>query len=531
MEKQDLTIITREIIESLYNGMQISTVDPREYSTYNEREIALDYRDWVYALQEVELRANARERRMGYMGIAESIREKYKPQSFGEEVYYLADEFARPYNIFLRKDDPPYTSAIPENAKADRVIRHYQAFIYILFLDVKRRLVMMEPNVNKRKNVNKKNKNMIAKGKPTTDTMERGEEQFLYTKIFRYAKDIKKRLDMVNKLQDEEQKLEKKCNHLNWVLNKVNEESGEFVKLCGDLPYEEYSFLLESCGFEEEEMESLGSFVDMILNERKREEDDDYYSTWLQHKTGKHYKSLLVLYILVHKIELELKESSLLLESANYHPGKTKKERVGNIINMSNGGSYVDVYGNGNVTLNIATGMKSKPDSSEEIMSPEEQVPEVAQVEQEVQEQEEPEEELNLNAPIISLQQLLKQPWFAEVRNDDRYDEAWTDAFVEALMGSEYGEGIARDWAVTGGKEKKSQIKGHVVGTLRDAGVLKGSYIDIARKVGIKVKESNKENVKNKDPYNTFRDYMSRGKKEAYAEWVKAYVSANGFMG
>ena len=128
-------------------------------------------------------------------------------------------------------------------------------------------------------------------------------------------------------------------------------------------------------------------------------------------------------------------------------------------------------------------------------------------------------EELNYFAPTNSLQRLLKQPWFAELRTSEHYDEAWTDAFVEALMDSEYGEQIARDWAVQGKRERKPQIKGHVVGLLKDAGVLQGSYGRIARAVGIIVNKENK-----KDPYKTFSDYMTRGKKQPYALWVKEYV-------
>ena len=129
------------------------------------------------------------------------------------------------------------------------------------------------------------------------------------------------------------------------------------------------------------------------------------------------------------------------------------------------------------------------------------------------------EEELNYEAPKINLQQLLKQPWFSEVRSEEKYDSKWTDAFVEALMGSEYGEGIARDWAVQGLREKKAQTKGYVIGLLKDAGVLKGSYRAIAARVGIVVGEGNKN-----DPYRTFADYMGRGKRQPYAEWVKEYV-------
>ena len=124
-----------------------------------------------------------------------------------------------------------------------------------------------------------------------------------------------------------------------------------------------------------------------------------------------------------------------------------------------------------------------------------------------------PQEELNLFAPKKNLQELLKKPWFAEVRTDEKYDSTWTDAFVEALMASDYGEGIARDWAVTGARDKKKQLKAYVVGLLKDEGVLKGSYVEIGNKTGLNNKER------------TFSTNMSRGKKQPYAEWVKEYVA------
>lgn len=123
-----------------------------------------------------------------------------------------------------------------------------------------------------------------------------------------------------------------------------------------------------------------------------------------------------------------------------------------------------------------------------------------------------PQEELNLFAPKKNLQELLKQTWFADVRSDSRYDARWTEGFVEALMASEYGEGIARQWAVTGARNKRNQLKAYVVGLLKDAGVLKGSYVEIGNMTGL-------NNEKR-----TFSTNMSRGKKQPYAEWVKEYV-------
>lgn len=122
-------------------------------------------------------------------------------------------------------------------------------------------------------------------------------------------------------------------------------------------------------------------------------------------------------------------------------------------------------------------------------------------------------EPLNLFAPKKNLQELLKGAWFAEVRTDGKYDAQWTDAFVEALMQSEHGEGIARQWAVGGERNKRTQIKGYVVGLLKDAGVLRGSYDAIARKIGITLEPR------------TFSSYMGDGKRQPYEAWVQAYVN------
>lgn len=126
-----------------------------------------------------------------------------------------------------------------------------------------------------------------------------------------------------------------------------------------------------------------------------------------------------------------------------------------------------------------------------------------------------PQAELNRFAPKKNLQELLKEEWFAEVRSDEKYDAVWTDGFIGELMASEYGEGIARQWAVEGARQKRNQIKAYVVGLLKDAGVLKGSYIMIGNKTGLNNKER------------TFSTDMSRGKKQPYAAWVKESVTGN----
>ena len=122
--------------------------------------------------------------------------------------------------------------------------------------------------------------------------------------------------------------------------------------------------------------------------------------------------------------------------------------------------------------------------------------------------------QLNYFAPKKSLQELLRQEWFAEMCTDATYDARWTDAFVDALMGSEWRNSIATDWTISGKRSKRNQIKGYVVGLLADAGVLKGSYDKIAAKVGVT------------DEPRSFSRYMGLGKKQPFADWVMNYLSA-----
>lgn len=123
------------------------------------------------------------------------------------------------------------------------------------------------------------------------------------------------------------------------------------------------------------------------------------------------------------------------------------------------------------------------------------------------------EEKLNYFAPTKNLQELLKMGWFKELRAKEEYDEQWTDDFIAALMGSEWKDDIARDWAIKGKREKKNQIKGYVIGLLVDAGVIKGSYQSVATLAGVI------------DNDRTFAKYMGEGKKQPYSEWVKEYVT------
>lgn len=122
-------------------------------------------------------------------------------------------------------------------------------------------------------------------------------------------------------------------------------------------------------------------------------------------------------------------------------------------------------------------------------------------------------EELNYFAPQKNLQKLLSRSWFSEVRMKETYNQAWTDAFVEALMASEWRDDIARQWAITGQRSKVKQIKGYVLGLLTDACVLRGSYNQVALKAGVT------------DDPRSFSRYMAEGKKQPYAQWVMRYIT------
>lgn len=126
---------------------------------------------------------------------------------------------------------------------------------------------------------------------------------------------------------------------------------------------------------------------------------------------------------------------------------------------------------------------------------------------------EETNEELNYEGPKINLQRLLKQGWFNDVCVDSKYDATWTDSFISALMSSEWKDGIAKDWAISSAKNKRYKIRGYVVGLLKDNGVIKGSYDSIAKKIGIMNQSRN------------FSNYMSQGKKQPYADWVREYIT------
>ena len=106
-------------------------------------EINYDYANYVRTVRRLERIEDKETRRVGYEKICDEICRRYHPSTFEEEVFFLADEFTRPYNRYLTYDKPPYISALPSEASPSRLKKHYKAFIFILYTELQRRLSMM----------------------------------------------------------------------------------------------------------------------------------------------------------------------------------------------------------------------------------------------------------------------------------------------------------------------------------------------------------------------------------------------------
>ena len=113
------------------------------------------------------------------------------------------------------------------------------------------------------------------------------------------------------------------------------------------------------------------------------------------------------------------------------------------------------------------------------------------------------------NVPLLA--EMLKGEWLKNLRTGAKYNDKWADAFAEGLMRSEYGNQIADDW-----KEKANQVKGYVIGCLKEAGVFKEnvSNDNLARDAGIM------SNTR------TFGKYIGKESQEQpYAKWILKHVN------
>ena len=104
----------------------------------------------------------------------------------------------------------------------------------------------------------------------------------------------------------------------------------------------------------------------------------------------------------------------------------------------------------------------------------------------------------------------LSGDWFDEVRSHIRYTKKWRNEFVDALLESDYGWDIAKAWE---DKNKREPLKGYVIGCMKDSGVIKGAYDQIAKQMGY-----------DDDGYRSFSRNLGRGKRQPYSLWIQEYV-------
>ena len=121
----------------------------------------------------------------------------------------------------------------------------------------------------------------------------------------------------------------------------------------------------------------------------------------------------------------------------------------------------------------------------------------------------EPAEELNYFQPKLHLKKMLMMEWFELCRIKKTYTTKWRENLIDALMESQWKDVIAKDWSY---KDRRCEVKGYIIGILKDGGVLKGSYDSIALIAGITHKTR------------TFSKYMGKGKKQPYYGWVISYI-------
>lgn len=108
------------------------------------------------------------------------------------------------------------------------------------------------------------------------------------------------------------------------------------------------------------------------------------------------------------------------------------------------------------------------------------------------------------------LKRILNEDWFDEVRTGMVFTKSWREKLVDDLLESKWKDAVAEMWEDKG---KRESLKGNIVGTLKDAGVIAGSYDSIARAMGYE------------DDYRTLSRYMSRAKKQPFYDWITDYVN------
>lgn len=124
--------------------------------------------------------------------------------------------------------------------------------------------------------------------------------------------------------------------------------------------------------------------------------------------------------------------------------------------------------------------------------------------------------DLNYFAPKKNLQVMLCGDWFDKLCADKKiYTTSWREKLIEALMMSEYRIQIARTWE---NRSLRLQLKGHVIGALITAGVIKKKALAVARTFY----NTNENTAEVK----TLAKYMGDSRKEYYTDWIVDYVKS-----
>jgi hypothetical protein len=113
---------------------------------------------------------------------------------------------------------------------------------------------------------------------------------------------------------------------------------------------------------------------------------------------------------------------------------------------------------------------------------------------------------------INTMTRLMMQDWFKAFRTDKKYDDDWIKQLMTDLLNSEHRQTLLGIWQHP---KKRPWLKAALIGCVRDAGILKGSYLKIATAI---INGSQKDN-------NNFSNYMGQGKNEPFFEWFVDYVN------
>lgn len=116
---------------------------------------------------------------------------------------------------------------------------------------------------------------------------------------------------------------------------------------------------------------------------------------------------------------------------------------------------------------------------------------------------------------VKSMTVLMQSDVFKSFFTNDRYNNEWIEMFVSSLVKSEHRDMILDTWQ---NSDKRSTLKGIIVGCLRNAGVIEGSKLGIATEL---IKGLLKDNKK----FAIYMGYSKKTENKAINNWICDYVN------